>query len=114
VGACFLIQGALSALMSTMMMDRVSLKSPATDFTLQFSIYSLMMFIAAAGSTALAGHLGYLAVVMVACAFACLALVLALYRTFRTPTNTFVGNLIVIQGTVNASVVTPSAFKYSN
>ena len=83
VGAYFLVHVALSTLMSTMMMDRVSLKSPATDFTLQFSIYSLMMFIAAAGSTALAGHLGYLAVVMVACVFACLALVLALY--FKPP-----------------------------
>jgi PAT family beta-lactamase induction signal transducer AmpG len=61
------------------MMDRASLKSPATDFTLQYSVYSLVMFIAAAGSTALAGYLGYLAVVMVACVFAGLALVLALY-----------------------------------
>jgi hypothetical protein len=83
VGAYFLIHGALSALMSTMMMDHASLKSPATDFTLQFSIYSLVVFIAAAGSTALASHLGYLAVVMLACMFACLALVLSLY--FRLP-----------------------------
>ncbi|BBO85450.1 MFS transporter [Desulfosarcina ovata] len=79
VGACFLIHGVLLTLISTMMMDRASLKSPATDFTLQFSAYYFLKFVAAAGSTILAGQLGYLAVLMVACAFACLALVLALY-----------------------------------
>ena len=82
VGACFLNHGTLSVLMNTLMMDHASLKNPGTDFTLQFSVYALMMNIAAAGSTTLAGHLGYLAVVMVACAFACLALGLLLYFSF--------------------------------
>jgi PAT family beta-lactamase induction signal transducer AmpG len=91
VGAFFLVHGALSALMSTMMMDRASLKSPATDFTLQFGIYCVVMFIAAAGSTALAGHLGYLAVVIMACAFACLALVLAL--CFKQPAENGMGRV---------------------
>ena len=91
VGAYFLIQGALSALMNTMMMDHASLTSPATDFTLQYSVYSLVMFIAAAGSTALAGYLGYLAVVMVACAFACLALGLSLY--FKRPVEEGIGHV---------------------
>ena len=91
IGACFLVHGSLSTLMSTMMMDRVSLKSPATDFTLQFSVYFLVMNMAAAGSTILAGRLGYLTVVMVACAFACLALGLALY--FRLPAEKGMGHV---------------------
>jgi hypothetical protein len=62
-----------------MMMDRVSQQSPATDFTLQCSVQYLVMNVAAAGSTLLAGRLGYLAVVTVAFAFACLALGLLLY-----------------------------------
>jgi MFS transporter, PAT family, beta-lactamase induction signal transducer AmpG len=79
VGACFLIHGALLTLISTMMMDRASGQNPATDFTLQFSIYTLIRITTAAGGTALAGRVGYLAVVMVACAFACLALMLSLF-----------------------------------
>nr|WP_320191225.1 MFS transporter [uncultured Desulfobacter sp.] len=79
LGACFLVHGGVSVLMNTMMMDRVSQQSPATDFTLQCSVYYLVMNIAAAGSTVLAGRLGYLAVVMVAFASACLALGLSLY-----------------------------------
>jgi MFS family permease len=79
LGACFLIHGSVSVLISTMMMDRVSQQSPATDFTLQCSVQYLVMNVAAAGSTLLAGRLGYLAVVTVAFAFACLALGLLLY-----------------------------------
>lgn len=79
LGACFLVHGGVSVLISTMMMDRVSQHSPATDFTLQCSVHYLVMNVAAAGSTLLAGRLGYLAVVMVAFAFACLALGLSLY-----------------------------------
>jgi MFS family permease len=86
VCAYFLIHGALLTLMSTMMMDRASLKSPATDFTLQYSVYSILKFVAVAGSTALAGRIGYLAVVTVGCAIACLALGLSLLmpHTART------------------------------
>ncbi len=82
VGAFFLGHGALQGVISTMMMDRASPESPATDFTLQFSVYFLLRLVAAAGGTALAGRVGYLAVVIVACAFACLALVLSLYFKF--------------------------------
>ena len=79
LGACFLVHGGVYVLMSTMMMDRASQQTPATDFTLQFSVFFLVMNMAAAGSTVLAGRLGYLAVVMVAFGFACLALGLSLY-----------------------------------
>jgi MFS family permease len=80
-GIYFLSRGALFALMSTLMMDRASLKSPATDFTLQYSVYSLVMFTAAVSSTALAGASGYLTVLAAACTVACLALFLSLYLT---------------------------------
>ena len=34
--------------------------------------------------------------------------------TFRTPRDTYVVNLFLVQGTLNTSAVTPSAFRYSN
>jgi predicted MFS family arabinose efflux permease len=76
-GTFFLSRGALFALMNTLMMDRASLKSPATDFTLQYSVYSLVMFISAVSSTTLAGAMGYRWVLMAACTISCLALVIS-------------------------------------
>ncbi|WP_161629852.1 MFS transporter [Desulfogranum japonicum] len=78
VMAPFIVHGAFITLMSTMMMDRAAKSSPATDFTLQFSVYSLVRIATASGAVALAGLAGYLAVVLMAWLVACLALLLSL------------------------------------
>lgn len=77
VGSFFIVHGAFITLVSTMMMDRVAANSPATDFTLQFSVYSLVRIVTATGATALAGKAGYFSAVAAAWVFACLSLVLS-------------------------------------
>ncbi len=78
-GLYFLSRGALFALMNTLMMDRASLKSPATDFTLQYSVSSFAMLLAAISGAALAGRTSYLAVMSGACIIACVAMAVSIY-----------------------------------
>ena len=78
-GLYFLSRGALFALMNTLMMDRASLKSPATDFTLQYSVFSFAMLLAAVSGAALAGRTSYLAVMLGACIIACAAMAVSIY-----------------------------------
>ncbi len=78
-GLYFLSRGALFALMNTLMMDHASLKSPATDFTLQYSVYAFVMFLAAVSGTALAGRTSYLAVMSAASTITGLAMAVSIY-----------------------------------
>lgn len=53
-------------LLCTLMMDRTSPSSPATDYTVQYSAYQFIAMGVGGGSVALAGHIGYEGVVYAA------------------------------------------------
>lgn len=71
-----------AVILSTVMMDKASPASPATDFTLQYCLYMLASFIASGLGMALAGRLGYMSVIAGAAVVQMLTALLAfiLYR----------------------------------
>ena len=76
--AVFLPYGAVATVVMTLMMDRASASaSPATDFTVQYSVYSLMGFLAGAIGLSLAAQLGYQGVIMLAAGIALVAAAIA-------------------------------------
>lgn len=81
IAAYFLGYTPVSAVLYTLMMDHSSDDSPATDFALQYSIYSAIGFVAAGVATALAGQVGYTPVVILAAS----TVFLAAYVTFKYP-----------------------------
>lgn len=84
----FLLYNPAAAVMSTLMMDRAAVESPATDFTLQFSIYQFAAIAAMALGAYLAGALGYAGLGFAATAAAVLAAFLAwIFRTDTTGTS---------------------------
>lgn len=74
-GLFFISLSPITVILSTLMMDYASQESPATDYALQFGLFSLMMVAISALGTALAGFIGYQRVVMLALAISMLALV---------------------------------------
>lgn len=81
IAAYFLGYTPVSAVLYTLMMDHSSNKCPATDFALQYSIYSAIGFISAGAATALAGQIGYAPVVILAAS----TVFVAAYVTFKYP-----------------------------
>ncbi|WP_319380880.1 MFS transporter [Thiomicrorhabdus sp.] len=81
IAAYFLGYTPVSAVLYTLMMDHSSDDSPATDFALQYSIYSAVGFIAAGLATALAGQVGYMPIVLLAAS----TVFVAAYVTFKYP-----------------------------
>ena len=79
VGLYFLFYNPVVAVISTLMMEHSSLESPATDYSLQYSMYMLFSIVAVAAGTALAGRVGYLPELGLAASFG-LAMV---YLSFR-------------------------------
>ncbi len=79
----FAVYSPVTAIMATLMMDHASPRSPATDYTLQYSLYFAGGIVAAMVSALLAGTFGYPAVVLLAAGTAGLALLLSL--NFRLP-----------------------------
>lgn len=78
VCAVFLPYGAVATVVMTLMMDKAAVSaSPATDFTVQYSVYSLVGFSAGAIGLSLAAQLGYQAVIVLAAGIALLAAAIA-------------------------------------
>lgn len=83
VVAFYLAYSPVSTVLSTLMMDHAEPASPATDFTLQYSLFFTGGLVAAGLGTTLAGSIGYVGVTAVAIATATVALGLSL--GFRLP-----------------------------
>lgn len=84
--AFYVVYSPVTAIMATLMMDHASPASPATDYTLQYSLFFTGGFVAAMASAMLAGAFGYPAVVLLAVGSAVVALLLSL--NVRLPTTT--------------------------
>ena len=78
VGVYFFCYNPAMTVVSTLMMDSASKETPATDYTLQFSIYKFSSMFMGASGAYLAGRLGYSSVHGAALFFALLAILLAL------------------------------------
>ena len=78
----FVLYGALHPTVMTVMMDRASPDSPGTDFTIQYSVFTLVSFGAGAFALPLAATLGYSGAILVASAIglAAAAIAFACYR----------------------------------
>lgn len=70
-------------ILTTMMMARVGIGSEGTDFTAQYSLYSLVGFLAGAIALQLAGTLGYASVTVIAAALSACAAYLAFWHFSR-------------------------------
>lgn len=66
-----------AVILSTIMMDKASSGSPATDFTLQYCVYMLASFIASGAGMAFSGAFGYIGVILVAVVIQILTAILA-------------------------------------
>lgn len=62
----YLAYSPVLVVLACLMMDKASTHSPATDYSLQFSLYLLIGFVASALGTSLAAQFGYLQVLVVA------------------------------------------------
>ena len=78
----FVLYGALHPTVMTVMMDRTSADSPGTDFTIQYSVFTLVSFCAGALALPLAATLGYGGAILLASAIglAAAAIAFACYR----------------------------------
>lgn len=74
VGLFFLCYNPAVTVISTLMMDYAEKASPATDFSSQYSLYMLFSIVAVTLGTAIAGQVGYMAV-LGAAAFCALGMV---------------------------------------
>lgn len=63
-GTIYLLYSPVMTLLSTLMMDRISPKSPATEYALQHSLLLLLGFVAVAIGLILAGKIGYHGVIL--------------------------------------------------
>lgn len=63
-GTIHLLYSPVMTLLSTLMMDRISPKSPATEYALQHSLLLLLGFVAVAIGLILAGKIGYHGVIL--------------------------------------------------
>ncbi|OLU33907.1 MFS transporter [Pseudomonas sp. PA27(2017)] len=77
VGLYFFCYNPAATVLATLMMDRASAHSPATDYSLQFSVNQVFGMGMIGVGTALAGSLGYLAVLALAAIASALATLLA-------------------------------------
>ena len=77
LSAVFLLYGAAAPVVMTLMMDQASPASAGTDFTIQYSVYSLVGFAAGAIGLPLAGLFGYQSVVVLAASTALIAAMVA-------------------------------------
>ncbi len=78
----FLIYNPVATVMLTIMMDRTTLGSEGTDFTVQYSLYSFMGFLSGAVALQVAGAAGYPVIVALAAVLAVVAGLLAI-RLYR-------------------------------
>lgn len=81
VAAYFFGYAPVTAVLCTLMMDHSSRSNPATDFALQYSLYSAVGFISAGLATVFAGLFGYVWVLV----FAAMTVFVAAYITFNYP-----------------------------
>ena len=78
LGAYFIAQPCATTILSTLMMDHAAHSTtPGSDFTLQFSVYMIVGFIAYNIALQLAAGIGYSGVIWLSTATACCATVLA-------------------------------------
>lgn len=87
IAAYFLGYTPVSAVLYTLMMDHSSKTNPATDFALQYSVYSAIGFVSAGAATALAGSFGYLTVVLIAATTVFLAALVTFTYPFKEYKN---------------------------
>lgn len=81
VGLYFLVYNPAATVLSTLMMDRASVESPATDYAIQYGLHMAMAVGVMTVGTTLAGKLGYTLVLAIAALAAALAAILSLgYR----------------------------------
>lgn len=80
--ALFLFYSPMATIMTTLMMDRVSPAHAGTDFTVQYSLYTMVATVAGASSFQIAAVLGYQGTILVAGGIAALSALCApfLYR----------------------------------
>jgi len=78
----FLVYSPVATILCTLMMDRATPEHAATDFTAQYTVYTLMATVGGAGAFQLAALIGYPATVLLAVGVACVAAVASpfLYR----------------------------------
>jgi len=88
VGLFFLLYNPVVAVITTLMMDHASPKSPATDYASQYSLYMLFSILAVSAGTALAGQVGYLPVLGAAAASALAMALLSLSWRFQPSPET--------------------------
>ncbi|MGP1614470.1 MAG: MFS transporter [Pollutimonas bauzanensis] len=74
--AYFLFYNPAATVLATLMMDRASTHSPATDYTLQYSLSQCFVMGMTSAGAALAMHIGYLGVLSLSAALAVLAILL--------------------------------------
>ena len=77
LSAVFLLYGAAAPIVMTLMMDQASPASAGTDFTIQYSVYSLVGFAAGAIGLPLAGLFGYQGVVVLSASIGLVAAMVA-------------------------------------
>ena len=77
LSAVFLLYGAAAPVVMTLMMDQASPASAGTDFTIQYSVYSLVGFAAGAIGLPLAGLFGYQSVVVLSASIGLVAAMVA-------------------------------------
>lgn len=99
--AIFLLYGAVAPTVMTVMMDRASPDSPGTDFTIQYSAFSLVSFVASGLALPLAGAIGYAGVIIVASIFALAAAAIA-GVCYREPAPVAVGQAPGVEAAAEA------------
>lgn len=81
IGFYFLLYNPAATVLATVMMDQSSIESPATDYSIQFSLYIFFAMGMMTISSTLAGMIGYLGVLAVAAVASAAAVALSLgYR----------------------------------
>ena len=78
VGVFFAVYSSVAVVLTTLMMDHAASDSPATDFTMQFSLFSMVGFGAISISNILAQNFGYVTGILIASACSFVALVVSL------------------------------------
>jgi len=90
VSLYFLCYSPVVTVITTLIMDHASQDSPATDFSLQYSVYMLFGILAASLSAALASTFGYMAVLgLAACCGAVMVFLSFLYRGLSSVAKEF-------------------------
>ncbi len=80
-----LAYGANTTILATMMMDKSDPSSAGTDYTLQYSLFSILAFVASGGALVLAEAIGYTGVLTAAIAAGLITIVVVLFYNDFAP-----------------------------